>query len=73
MRSRKKPRGMTSTPASVKKKFIYWLLDWTRYWDTSDIGMTLFSPTYFLLISEKQMSMSDIADIKSDAGAHLCS
>jgi hypothetical protein len=73
MRSRKKPRGMTSTPANVMKKFIYWLLDWTRYWDTSDIGMTLFSPTYFLLMSEKQMSMPDITDIKSDVGAHLCS
>jgi hypothetical protein len=33
---------------------------WYRYRNTSDIGMTFFSPTYLSPISEEQMSMSDV-------------
>jgi hypothetical protein len=33
---------------------------WCRYRNTSDIGMTFFSPTYLSPISEEQMSMSDV-------------
>jgi hypothetical protein len=57
-----------------------------KYFWISDIGkwtqmsiLELFrcrndscGPTHFLPISELQMSMSDIADIKIDADAHLC-
>jgi hypothetical protein len=37
-----------------------------------DIGIKGFSPTFFVLISEQEMFMSDIADIKADVNAHLC-
>ncbi len=44
-----------------------------RYRNLSDIGMTVFSPTYFLPIRNNRCRcrMSDIADIEVDVDAHL--
>ncbi len=38
----------------------YWNGSWCRYWNYSDIGMKGFSPTFFVPISEWEMSLSDV-------------